>query len=121
VDTDANYQLNIEDAEAVSRYQTVVFVDASVEAAPPYEFSEVQPSAEIAMTTHELRPGAVLALCEQLYGRRPRAHTLAIPGYAWDLQEGLSVQAEANLAAALDFLVEWLRAGPANGPSESGS
>jgi len=119
VDTDANYQLNIEDAEAVSRYETVVFVDASVEAAPPYEFTELRPTAEIAMTTHELRPGAVLALCEELYGRRPRARTLAIRGYAWELREGLSAKAEANLAAALDFLVEWLRAGPANGPLKS--
>ena len=121
VDTDANYQLNIEDAEAVSHYDTVVFVDASVEAAAPFVFTELAPAAEIAMTTHELRPGTVLALCEELYGRRPRAYTLAIPGYAWELREGLSAKAEENLAAATDFLVKWLRAGPTNGPTKSRS
>jgi hydrogenase maturation protease len=121
VDTDANYQLNIEDAETASRYDTVVFVDASVEAGAPFALTELLPAPEIAMTTHELRPGAVLALCEELYGRRPRAYVLAIPGYAWELREGLSAKAEENLAAALDFLIEWLRSGPAAGPVKSRS
>ncbi|VGO14536.1 hypothetical protein PDESU_03099 [Pontiella desulfatans] len=33
VTVESNYQLNIEDAELVSRYDTVVFADASVDAA----------------------------------------------------------------------------------------
>jgi len=97
----------------------VVFVDASVEVEEPFAFTELAPAPQIAMTTHELRPGAVLALCEELYGRRPSAFVLAIKGYEWDLREGLSTRAEKNLAAALDFLVKWLGADPANGPAKS--
>ena len=108
VDSDFNYQLNIEDALACSHYDAVVFVDASETAAPPFEFKELEPARETAITTHELSPGAVLALCEELYGRRPKAWTLAIRGYEWDLAEGLSPQAEINLSAALTFLTDWV-------------
>lgn len=111
--------MNIEDAEACSRYESVVFVDASLEAAEPFTFTELNPAPEVAVTTHEMRPGAVLALCEELYGRRPRAYVLAIKGYAWELREGLSAKAEENLAAALEFLVKWLRADPAAGSAKS--
>ncbi len=102
---DSNYQLNVEDALACSEHETVIFADASETAEAPFSFTELEPAREIAFTTHELSPASVLALCEELYGRRPRAWTLAIRGYAWDLGEGLSPRAEINLSAALAFLV----------------
>ncbi len=71
--------------------------------------SALEPSRDIAFTTHELSPAAVLALCEELYGKRPLAWTLAIRGYAWDLDEGLSPRAEINLSAALAFILGRLK------------
>lgn len=112
-DCDANYQLNIEDALACSHYDAVVFVDASETAAPPFEFTALEPVREIAITTHELSPASVLALTEELYARRPRAWLLAVRGYEWDISEGLSPQAEINLSAALAFLADWI--GQSNG------
>ena len=108
VDSDSNYQLNIEDALTCSHYDAVIFVDASETAAPPFEFKEIEPARETAITTHELSPGAVLALCEELYGRRPKSWTLAIRGYEWDLAEGLSPQAENNFRRAREFLINVL-------------
>jgi hydrogenase maturation protease len=105
---DSNYQLNIEDALTCSHYDTAVFVDASETAAPPFEFTELGPLREIAFTTHEMSPSSVLALTEELYTRRPRAWMLAIRGYEWDIEEGLSPQAEINLSAALAFLTDWV-------------
>ena len=109
VDCDSNYQLNIEDALACSHYDAVIFVDASEITAPPFEFKELKPAREIAFTTHEMSPSSVLALTEELYARRPRAWLMAIRGYEWNLAEGLSLQAEINLSAALAFLLERLK------------
>lgn len=114
---DSNYQLNVEDALACSDQETVIFADASETAEAPFAFTELEPAREIAFTTHELSPAAVLALCEELYGRRPKAWTLAVRGYAWDIGEGLSPQAEINLSAALAFLLGRLKK---SGTSETG-
>ena len=111
IDLDSNYQLNVEDALALSTHGTIIFVDASETAEEPFSFLALEPSRDIAFTTHELSPAAVLALCEELYGKRPLAWTLAIRGYAWDMGEGLSPRAEVNLSAALAFMVAWLKKG----------
>jgi hydrogenase maturation protease len=109
VDLDSNYQLNVEDALALSTHGTIIFVDASETSDEPFSFLALEPSRDIAFTTHELSPAAVLALCEDLYGKRPLAWTLAIRGYAWDLGEGLSPRAEVNLSAALAFILGRLK------------
>lgn len=111
VDLDSNYQLNVEDALAVSTHGVVIFADASEAGEEPFAFSPLEPARDIAFTTHELSPAAVLALCDELYGKRPLAWTLAIRGYAWDIGEGLSPRAEVNLSAALAFIVARLTAG----------
>jgi hydrogenase maturation protease len=108
---DSNYQLNVEDALACSECDTVIFADATDETGEaPFAFMELEPAREIAFTTHELSPAAVLALCEELYGRRPKAHVLAMRGYEWDIGEGLSPRAEINLSLALAFLLGRLKA-----------
>ena len=109
VDLDSNYQLNIEDALACSKHDTVIFADASETAETPFAFIRLEPSREIAFTTHELSPAAVLALCEELYGRRPQAWVMAIRGHEWDIGEGLSPEAEVCLSAALAFLLGRLK------------
>jgi hydrogenase maturation protease len=102
------YQLNIEDAALVRDYDAVVFADASGKSGEPVAFGEIAPAAAIAFTTHELSPQAVLALCEELYGRSPRGHLLAVRGYSWELGEGLSPEARRNLAAAAERLAAFL-------------
>jgi hydrogenase maturation protease len=108
VDADANYQLNIEDAEACSRYAVVVFADAARKLRTPFRFSSLEPVTAATMTSHELGPGAVLALCERLYGRRPDARLLALRGHRWGVKEGLSPAAARDLEAALAFLADFL-------------
>ncbi len=101
---DSNYQLNVEDALLISEYEIVVFVDASQEKGVswPYQFREVTPEDEFAFTSHSMSPGAVLNLCQKLYGRMPRTFLLAVLGYEWNLEEGLTPAARLNLAAALN-------------------
>ena len=66
VATDSNYQLQVEDAVAVSQSDTVIFVDAAASGDEPFTFSEVKPSSETTFTTHSVSPGSVLALCYDL-------------------------------------------------------
>lgn len=96
------FQLQVEDALLATRFDHVLFVDASCEDLPG-GFHRAPCAARQAdgFTTHELPPEAVLHYCRTLYGAEPRAETLALQGYRWDLHEGLSARAEANLAAAL--------------------
>ncbi len=105
VATDSNYQLQIEDAVAVSESGTVIFVDAAMSGEGPFTFTELKPSGEITFTTHSVSPGSILALCHELYRKSVRAYVLAIRGYGWEFVEELTPAAEKNLEEAYRFLV----------------
>ncbi len=109
VSCDADYQLNIEDALAVSRHDVVVFVDAARGLREPYALKPARPAPALPAMSHALSPGAVLALAAELYSRTPEAWILAIRGHRWTVGEGLSAKAEANLDLALEFLEHRLR------------
>jgi hydrogenase maturation protease len=106
------YQLQIEDAERISRERGVLFVDAGIGPLPGgLQWRRCMPTGTNDFTSHALAPGVVLQLCQRYYGRSPRAELLVIEGREWELGAGLSVVAERNLAAALDcfetFLPPW--------------
>ena len=98
------YQLQVEDAALISGLQRVIFVDSYRGELPGgFKLVRCEPSSEYAFTTHVLPPGAVLALCRDLYGAVPRAETLIIQGTSWELGIGMSPEAERRLADALQF------------------
>lgn len=101
------YQLQIEDADVIRAYQTVIFVDAlhqPLEAG--FYWKPCLPVATFGFSTHALDPESVMALCQEVYGEVPEAFTLGITGYAWGLEEGLSPKAMNNLEQALFFFRE---------------
>jgi hydrogenase maturation protease len=104
VDYSYNYQLQVEDAELISHYKAVYFVDAHIN---PWEegfvFDRCLPKADHGFSTHELEPGTVVYLTENLYQKKPEAFVLGITGLNFDLKMGLSKQAEENLDKALKF------------------
>lgn len=101
---DSNYQLNIEDAEAIADKDLVIFADASAEAIDDFVLTPVNASTQVAFTTHAASPGYIVELCKQLYGRVPATYLMHIKGYAWDFSEGLSEEAEENMKKAMDFI-----------------
>jgi hydrogenase maturation protease len=103
--TDSNYQLNIEDAELVSNSDCVVFVDATMSGDEAFTFTEIEASNDITFTTHAMSPESVLALCQELYDKSVKAYVLAVRGYGWNFQEGLTPEAEINLGKAFNFLL----------------
>jgi len=124
VDTDSNYQLNIEDAYTISEYDAVVFVDATLEDEGPFTFRAVDPALEITFTSHAMAPESVIALCEETGLPCPPSFILAIRGHEWEFMEGLSERAKENLRLAYGFLVALLHRGSVDalfGASEGGA
>ncbi|MCX6559601.1 MAG: hydrogenase maturation protease [Candidatus Aminicenantes bacterium] len=101
------YQLNIEDAHLIKDFDAVVFADAAIDG-ESVRLAELTPAAAITFTTHELSPGAVLALADELYGKAPAGWLLSMPGRDWELGAGLSEPAGEQLDKAEALLREWL-------------
>lgn len=100
---DSNYQLNIEDADAIADKDLVIFADASVEDIDDFIFTKVEPSdAHVEFTMHSVSSAFVLDLCKKLYNRHPEVYLLHIRGYEWDFKEGLTEKATGNLMKALE-------------------
>ena len=109
IETDSNYQLNIEDAEIISSYDLVIFADASLEPINGFDFTLVKSDdATIEFTMHAVSPAYVLDLCQKIYHKRPRTHLLHIKGFEWELGGEMTVQAKENLTLALNFIKDYL-------------
>ena len=104
-----NYQLNVEDAETISKMEYVVFVDATKEDIHEFKFDKVDPSdKKVEFTMHAVSPAYVLNLSNELFEKMPETYVLAIKGYEWDFAEGLSDNAKLNLEQAYQFLTRKL-------------
>ena len=107
------HQLAPELAETVSRFETVIFVDAASADGTNSSPGEVRSAAvvvsqETPRFSHRLSPGAVLALALQLFGRAPRAFSVTLTGQCFDHGEFLSPMIEAAipvLVARVEALV----------------
>ena len=106
---DTNYQLNIEDAEAISNHDLVIFADASEEEMEDFCLSVEDGTGKLAFTTHSASPSYILKLCQELFQKEPLVLLLHIKGYAWDFNEGISDRAADNLKAAFDYMTNILK------------
>lgn len=106
-DVAMRYQLQVEDAELISRYGQVWFVDASHEVLPGgFRAEPIMGEGRFAYSTHALHPGAVVQLCHQVFQRRPEARLLGITGADFELGHGLSHAAEGHLERAFSYFLE---------------
>ncbi len=104
IDIEYRYQLQIEDADLISNYDTVIFVDATKEETEEGFYLEpCHPSEKYSFSTHALEPETVLYLSDKLYNHNPDASIFAIQGYEWELQIGLSKKASKNLDKAINY------------------
>ena len=100
-----DFQLQIEHALDLQGRTRVVFVDASVRAAPPFEFSRVSARSDRSCSSHALSPEAVLTTFSGVAGEPPESWVLAIRGERFELGEPLTAHARAHLDAAVSFFV----------------
>ncbi len=95
------FQLNLEDAELISQYDRVIFVDATYNNLEKgYSFEPCVAKSSADFSTHMLAPECTLYVCQQLYQQQLNAWILAIQGYAWELEEGMTPKAQENLQKA---------------------
>ncbi len=98
IETESNYQLNIEDAMNIKDKDLVVFVDASTEELNGFTVSRVEPDeGKAEFTLHAASPAFVVALCLKVFEKAPPSYLIHIRGYEWEFKEGLSPEAEKNL------------------------
>lgn len=103
-DAITDFQLQIEHTLDLQGRQVALFIDASMDAAAPFEFSRLQAVQDDSYTSHALSPAALLNVFDQVNeGPAPAAFLLAIPGYRFELGEELTAEAESNLALAVAF------------------
>ena len=99
-----DFQLQVEHALDLIGRQRVLFVDASVDAPPPFKVSPIRAAKDASFTTHAMTPQAVLAVSEDLnLGASPPCWQLAIRGQRFELGETLHPTTQNHLQAALDW------------------
>ena len=110
VHVESNYQLNIEDAELISKFDLVVFADASVDADEPFDFRPMHPTPPIVgFSSHSITAESLLGLAGELFDAALPAYAMAIRGYNFnEFGESLSETAAGNLAGAVEFLRKWV-------------
>ncbi|MDU8943733.1 hydrogenase maturation protease [Ovoidimarina sediminis] len=103
-----DFQLKPEHAVAIATASSVVFVDASLTAPPPFAFDPLEPEERGEVNSHRIAPVTVLALARLHFGATCPAYLLAISGTCFEhLHDGLSPEAQANLAKAEAFFHTW--------------
>ena len=110
LDCESDYQLAIEDAASLAKYDVAVFVDADAGGPEPFWFERVQPTRQLSFSSHSATPAQVVGLAQEMFGAQVKAYTLGIRGYHFgELGESLSEQARSNLALALAFVTRAVR------------
>ncbi len=93
-----SHQLEVDQAELISRFETVVFVDAAVPQSPlPIARTSVKPQFESHAVAHYLTPGDLLGLALMFFGRAPQAVLFSIRGT--DFNFGTTVSPATEHAA----------------------
>jgi len=109
VETDANYQPQIEDAAQIVQYDLVIFVDTTVEEVDDFFVRRLEPAKKITFTSHLVKPESILAMCEDMYKKIPVAWLIGVRGYEFEYSEGFTDRASVNYKRALDFITYILR------------
>ena len=100
-DMQRNYQLLLEDAELISNMERVLFIDATKEASvASFTLGRAAPRMDFSFTSHAISIPAILATCQQCFDHLPIVHVLAIRGYEFGLELGLTHAAKQNLNEA---------------------
>jgi len=99
-----DFQLQIEDASDITGRELVVFIDASLDAVAPFEFSQIEAREDASVSTHALSPQALVATTCKIFGAMPLCYLLAVRGEAFELGESLSASATLHLEAGWQVL-----------------
>jgi len=106
-----DFQLQVEHALDLLGRERVLFVDASLDCAQPFQASPVLAMRDSSFTTHAMSPAAVLQVFRELYGHEPPPCTLlAIRAARFELGAAPAAAALENLSLAVNWALGWLTA-----------
>ena len=100
----SDFQLQIEHALDLDNRRLVLFVDASIACIDAFDFTVLKPARDKSYTTHAMSPAAVLDVYQSIKKQTPPpCFLLSIKAEKFELGDGLSANAETNLADACSF------------------
>ncbi|MEO8332565.1 MAG: hydrogenase maturation protease [Gallionella sp.] len=106
VECQNDMQLQVEHVTDLNCCDQVLFIDADMSCAEPFEFSQIGAIKDDSYTSHAMSPAALLQAYRQVYGMdAPPAFLLRIRGYDFGLGDPLSDKASANLQAATKLVI----------------
>lgn len=94
-------QLSPEHADPISKAETVIFVDAAVDAPHEVRWRPLEPNTTSQLMAHAADPRTMLALSRDVFGHVPTAWWLTIPAVNLEFCEALSPAVELDCAAAV--------------------
>jgi len=107
IDMEYRYQLQIEDAELISHYRKVYFIDATKNKVEEGFFlDECFPKETHSFSSHALAPETILYLAKSVYNKSPDAYIIGISGDCYELEIGLTELANSNLKKALSYFIQ---------------
>jgi len=112
VESIEDYQLQVEHVTDLAGRSAVLFIDADMSCAEPFNFSEIAAIRDSSYSSHSMNPAALLHAYHQFYGMdSPPAFLLRIRGHGFELGDPLSDQAAANLDDATRLVTELCKSG----------
>jgi hydrogenase maturation protease len=109
IQTDSNYQLNLEDATTIANFDVVVFADASREEINNFSLERIIPCDKTEFTMHSVAPAFILHVCKQVFNRIPDAYVLRVRGYEWEFMETMTDKAKESFFEAVNFLKSFIQ------------
>jgi hydrogenase maturation protease len=111
-----DYQLQVEHALDLVGRAHILFVDASLDCAAPFEARSVQARRDTSFTSHALSAEALLQVFEDMQGQAaPLSTLLALRGELFGLGEPLSEKAHDHLQAGFAWGLGWISKSLATG------
>ena len=89
-------------AEPVARADTVVFVDAAVDAPREVQLRALEPAASSQIMAHAAEPRTLLALARDVFGHAPKAWWLTIPAENLGIGEVFSELGQRGFERAVE-------------------
>ena len=112
VDLLTDFQLQIEHAVDLENRRCVLFIDAGMSCAEPFEIHQLQAERDDSFTTHAMSPASVLSVYKQINQQEaPPACLLTIRAYEFGLGLDMSEAARHNLELAYRYIIdgEWIK------------
>ncbi|HGJ65499.1 TPA: hydrogenase maturation protease [bacterium] len=110
VDVMKAYQLTVEMVDDIKDRDLVIFVDAHISNENDwFRSEEIKPDSSLGLITHIIKPSNLLAFCENLYHRHPKAYLYSVKGVEFDFGEELSEQTRKLADEAIQKIVNDIR------------